>query len=106
MTVLVTLFKVAVTGMFWLEATVPDVTLKPALDCPAATVTVAGAFSGAAVLSETAVAEPARAVSVTVQELDPLLPSVVGVQVSPISCAGGARVSVTADPLPAVMTAV
>ncbi len=105
-TVFVTLFSDAVTGMFWLEVTVPAVTVKPALDCPAATVTLAGALSGAAVLTETVVAEPASAVSVTVQELDPLLPIVVGVQVSPISCAEGARFKVNVDALPAVITAV
>ena len=69
--------------------TVPEVTVKFALDWPLGTVTVDGTLSGGVVLREMVVAEPASAVSETVQELDELLLSVVGEQVSPFNCAGG-----------------
>ena len=81
-------FKVAVTVAFWLLLTVPEVAVKVALICPEATVTVGGTVSNPLVLaSDTIAALVAAWFKVTVQVLDPLLPSVEGAQVSDVSCA-------------------
>jgi hypothetical protein len=75
---------VAVTVAVWLLEIVPLVALKVAVADPAATVTVAGTVSAAALLDKATLAPPVGAtwVSVMVQMLEELCPRPVGLQLS------------------------
>src|SRR5579864_2272339 len=82
-------FKVAVTTALWLLLTVPEIAEKVAVLWPEGTVMLAGTVSNPLLLaSETAVAMLAVLFKVTVQMLEPLLPSVEGAHASDVSCAG------------------
>ena len=101
---------VAVTVAFWLLLTVPDVAAKVALLWPEGTVTVGARVSNPLLLvSDTTAGLVATLLSVTVQVLEALLPSVEGAQASDVSCAGALRFNVLfllTPPLLAVTTAV
>ena len=102
-------FRDAVTFTDWLLDTVPEVTVKLALDCPAAIVTLGGALNGAVVLSVTVVDATAAEVSTAAQVVDAELWMVDGEQSRLASCGGGERFNVTlyfAEPLPAETVAV
>lgn len=82
-------FKPAVSVAFWALVTVPEVAVKATLLWPEGTVTLEGAESTPLLLlSDTTIALEAVAFNVTVQVLDPLLPSVEGVQAREVSWAG------------------
>jgi hypothetical protein len=95
--------SVAVTLAVWAVLMVPVVAAKVVLAWPAGMVTLAGTDRAGALLPiATTTALVAAWLSVTVQVLEALLPSVAGAQDSVLSFAGAVRVSVTvfAVPLP------